>query len=164
MTAAPDEDQTEEGRKDSEKYGRCKARIYFCLGRVSEHPIYLRTLSPILAPAKSLCSSCFKYVVKNNPKDYIKVACSCMASRQIRAHTLDHVRALQTIASMRLTAILVRRSLCRSIKCPQPSSPTSMSTGLILCLLFGNSFPLVRVCLCAWHSSEQTKRSDDGSP
>ena len=45
-----------------------KARIYFGLGRASEHPIWLKTMAPVIGPAQNFISNCVAYVVKNNPK------------------------------------------------------------------------------------------------
>ena len=76
VTAGPDEEQSEKDPRGNDTYARYKARAYFCMGRVSEHPIYQRTLAPALAPVKSLSLSCVKYVVRHNPKDYIKIIVS----------------------------------------------------------------------------------------
>ena len=72
----PDEQEEERPEKTSEAWNTFKARIFFCAGRVSEHPIWRKTMAPVIGPAQALMSNCIAYVVRNNPKDYIKIMSS----------------------------------------------------------------------------------------
>ena len=72
----PDEQEEEQPEKTSEAWNTFKARIFFCAGRVSEHPIWRKTMALVIGPAQALMSNCIAYVVRNNPKDYIKIMSS----------------------------------------------------------------------------------------
>ena len=76
IASDPDE---EDRRHRPRGYGiwlHCKTKCYFFLGRIFEHPIYLKTLAPVVAPIKSLCGSWATFVIKNNPRNYIKIIVS----------------------------------------------------------------------------------------
>ena len=79
LVGAADEEQNDDAIHNG-IYARCKARFYFCWGRISEYPIYVRTLSPLAASAKSLCLRWVSYCIKNNAKDYVKV-CDMLRAR-----------------------------------------------------------------------------------
>ena len=68
VTRGPDEQEEERPEKTSEAWNMFKARIFFCAGRVSEYPIWRKTMAPVIGPARALISNCVAYVVKNNPK------------------------------------------------------------------------------------------------
>ena len=76
VTRGPDEQEEERPEKTSEAWNMLKARLFFYAGRVSEHPIWRRTMAPVIGPAQALMSNCIAYVVRNNPKDYIKIIVS----------------------------------------------------------------------------------------
>ena len=69
VTRGVDEEEEEDRPEDSSAaWSRFKARMFFCLGRASEHPIWLKTMAPVIGPAQTLIFNCVAYVVKNNPK------------------------------------------------------------------------------------------------
>ena len=70
VTRGNDEEEEEDRPENTspEWWSRLKARIYFGLGRASEHPIWLKTMAPVIGPAQNFISNCVAYVVKNNPK------------------------------------------------------------------------------------------------
>ena len=73
IVGAADEEHNDEDTTENRTFAQCKARLYFCWGRVSEHPIYVKTLLPVVTSATSLCVCWVRYCIKNNAKDYIKV-------------------------------------------------------------------------------------------
>ena len=73
IVGAADEEQNDEDAIHNGTYAHYKARLYFFWGRVSEHPIYVKTLLPVVTSATSLCVRWVRYCIKNNAKDYIKV-------------------------------------------------------------------------------------------
>jgi hypothetical protein len=76
LNRGPGEEEDCQPEKTSEVWGRFKARLFFCAGRVSEHPIWRKTMAPVIGPAQALMSNCIAYVVRNNTKDYIKIIVS----------------------------------------------------------------------------------------
>ena len=90
LVGADDEEQNDEDAFTNGIYARYKARLYFCWGRVLEDPVYVKTLLPVAASAKSLCLRWVRYCIKHNAKDYIKVqgifsrACAQVCTRNAR--------------------------------------------------------------------------------
>ena len=69
VTRGVDEDEEQDRPENaSPAWNGFKARLFFCLGRASEHPIWLKTMAPVIGRTRALISNCIAYVIKNNPK------------------------------------------------------------------------------------------------
>ena len=77
VTRGPDEEE-EEHRPEttSPAYNRLKARVFFCLGRVSELPVWQKAMAPVIGSARTLMADVVKYVIKYNLKQYVKIIVS----------------------------------------------------------------------------------------
>ena len=76
ITSGPDEEKEGRPENASKTWNSCKTRVFFCMGRVSEHPIWRKMMVPVIRPARALMSNSITYLVRNNPKDYIKIIVS----------------------------------------------------------------------------------------
>jgi len=89
LTRGPEEnDEVNEHSRVSAAWQKCKAEVSFCLGRVSELPIYTRTLAPLVGPTKEFFTKVHAFVIKHNPKNYIKIIVSFF---QVSASFLNNI-------------------------------------------------------------------------